>query len=51
MCAYQPTWNTQEKADLQKTKVNITKIRKIGANENKFCTGKEWKPWVQQFRQ
>ena len=36
--------NTQEKADLQKTKVNTTKIRKARADENKLLTGKEWRP-------
>ena len=33
--------NTHEKADLQKTKVNAMKMRKVHADENKFCTGKE----------
>ena len=33
--------NTQEKVDLQKTKV---KIRKVRADGNKLCTGKEWRP-------
>ena len=33
--------NTQEKANLQKTKVDITKIRKVCAKGNKLCTGKE----------
>ena len=32
--------NTQEKADLQKMKVNTTKIRKVGVDGNKFRTGK-----------
>ena len=37
--------NTQEKADLQKTKVNATKITEdVHADGNKFCTGKEWRP-------
>ena len=36
--------NTQEKADLQKTKVNATKITKVRADGNKLCTGKEWRP-------
>ena len=36
--------NTQEKADLQKTKVNVTKIRKVCMDGNKLCTGKEWRP-------
>ena len=36
--------NTQEKADLQKTKVNSTKITKVHADGNKLRTGKEWRP-------
>ena len=36
--------NTQEKADLQKTKVNATKITKVRADGNKLRTGKEWRP-------
>ena len=36
--------NTQEKADLQKTKVNAAKIQKVCADENKLCTEKEWRP-------
>ena len=36
--------NSQEKADLQKTKVNTTKIRKVSANGYKLHTGKEWRP-------
>ena len=36
--------NTQEKADLQKTKVNSTKITKVRANRNKLRTGKERRP-------
>ena len=39
--------NTQEKANLQKTKVDITKIRKVCAKGNKLCTGKEWRPLAQ----
>ena len=35
--------NIQEKADLQKTKVNATKIAKVHADENKLYTGKEWR--------
>ena len=35
---------TQEKADLQKTKVNATKITKVRADGNKLRTGKEWGP-------
>ena len=34
----------QEKADLQKTKVNAMKIRKVRADGYTLCTGKEWKP-------
>ena len=33
--------NTQEKANLQKTKVNAVKIRKELADRNKLHTGKE----------
>ena len=36
--------NTQEKADLQKTKVNATKIRKVHADRNKLRNGKKWRP-------
>ena len=36
--------NTHEKADLQKTKVNATKITKVRAEKNKLRTGKEWRP-------
>ena len=36
--------NTQEKADLQKMKVNATKITKVRADGNKLRTGKEWRP-------
>ena len=32
--------NTQEKANLQKMKVNATKITKVRADGNKLCTGK-----------
>ena len=32
--------NTQEKANLKKTKVNATKITKVCADRNKLCTGK-----------
>ena len=35
--------NTQEKADLQKTKVITKKIRKVHADGNKLPTGKEWR--------
>ena len=35
--------NTQEKADLQKTKVNAMKITKlVRADGNKLCIGKDW---------
>ena len=40
----QPLQNAQEKADLQKTKVNAMKIRKVCVDENKLYTGKEWRP-------
>ena len=36
--------NTQEKADLQETKVNATKITKVCTDGNKLRTGKEWRP-------
>ena len=36
--------NTQEKVDLQKTKVNAMKITKVRADGNKLRTGKEWRP-------
>ena len=36
--------NTQEKADLQKMKVNAMKITKVRADGNKLHTGKEWRP-------
>ena len=36
--------NTQEKADLQKMKVNAMKITKVHADGNKLHTGKEWRP-------
>ena len=32
--------DTQEIADLQKTKVNAMKIRKVCVDRNKLCTGK-----------
>ena len=39
--------NTQEKADLQKMKVNTTKTRQVHVEGNKFCTEKEWRPYAQ----
>ena len=36
--------NSQEKANLQKTKVIATKIRKVYADGYKLHTGKEWRP-------
>ena len=33
--------NTQEKADLQKTKVNTTKMQKVRVDGNELRTGKE----------
>ena len=36
--------NTQEKADLTKTKLNAMKITKIRADGNKLRTTKEWRP-------
>ena len=39
--------NTQAKADLQKMKVNATKIRKGRVDVNKLHTGKEWRPNTQ----
>ena len=41
--------NTQEKADLQKTKVSATKIRKVCVDGNKLWTGKEWRPNTHWF--
>ena len=40
-------WCTQEKADLQKTKVNVTKIRKVRVDRNKLRTGKECRLYAQ----
>ena len=37
----------QEKADLQKTKVNAMKITKVRADGNELRTGKERRPWAQ----
>ena len=34
--------NTQEKTNLQKTKVNTTKITKVHVDRNELHTGKEW---------
>ena len=39
--------NTQEKASLQKTKVNAMKITKVCMDGNKLLTGKEWRQWAQ----
>ena len=39
--------NTPEKADLQKTKVNATKITKVRADRNKLRTSIEWRPLAQ----
>ena len=36
--------NIQEKANLQKTKVNATKITKVRADGNKLRGEKEWWP-------
>ena len=36
--------NSQEKVDLQRTKVNDMKIRKVYVDGYKLCTGKEWRP-------
>ena len=36
--------NIQEKANLQKTKVNATKIIKVRADGNKLRAEKEWRP-------
>ena len=36
--------NIQEKANLQKTKVNATKITKVREDGNKLCAEKEWRP-------
>ena len=44
-CAPKPCSNhAQEKANLRKTKVNATKIRKVHANGYNLHTGKEWRP-------
>ena len=49
MCILQPysmvviMHNTQEKADLKKTKVNAMKVRKVCADRNKLRIGKEWR--------
>ena len=37
--------NIQEKANLQKTKVNATKITKVCADGNKLRVEKEWRPY------
>ena len=37
------TQNTQEKADLKKTKVSAAKITKVCSDRNKHGTGKEWR--------
>ena len=39
--------NTQEKADLQKMKVNSTKIRKVCVEGNKTCIGEERRAYAQ----
>ena len=40
-----PQWQyTEEKADLQKTKVNTMKITKVRADGNKLHTGSECRP-------
>ena len=39
--------DTQEIADLQKTKVNAIKITKVRVDGNKLCTGKEWRLYAQ----
>ena len=36
--------NSQEKANLQKTKVNNMKLRKVRADEYILRTGKDWRP-------
>ena len=38
------TQNSQEKADLQKMKINAMKIGKVHSNGNKLHTEKEWRP-------
>ena len=39
--------NTQEKINLQKTKVNSTKITKVHTDRNKLHTRKEWRALAQ----
>ena len=39
--------STQEIADLQKTKENAIKIRKVRADGNKLRTRKEWRLYAQ----
>ena len=39
--------NIQEKANLQKIKVNTTKITKVRADGNKLRAEKQWRPWAQ----
>ena len=39
--------STHEIADLQKTKVNATKITKVCADGNKLRIGKEWRLYAQ----
>ena len=38
---------TQEIAGIQKTKVNTMKTRKVHADGNKLCNGKEWRFYAQ----
>ena len=38
--------NTQEKPNLEVTKVNAMKMRKVRADESKLRTGKDWRPYA-----
>ena len=47
MAAIQPSCR---KADLPETRGNDVITRKVRADRNKLCPGKEWKLYTQQFR-
>ena len=38
--------NTEDKADIQKMKVNATKIQKVSVDKSKLHIAKEWRPWA-----
>ena len=42
--------NAQEKANLQKRKVNASKITKVHVDRNKLRTGKEWRQELIMWR-